>query len=106
MAITVVTNVTNGNSQKRNTGVTTGNEFIYKVNPLKKIQVTGLATSTGDARLFFSNDPNITPTSFSTLVGSSLGVLADYIGEDMPEGIEWVGVDVTSGTWTVNIKEL
>lgn len=107
MAITVKTDVINGNNQKRNAGVTTGNEFIYKVDPQKEIQVTGKATSTGDATVYYSNDPDLaTPTDFSTMVASSLGALTDNIGEEMSQGIEWVGVDVTSGTWTVNIKEL
>lgn len=107
MAITVITS---GLNSKRNTGVTTGNEFIYKVDPTKNIQVTGIATSTGDAQLFYSNDPIMAnPTDFSTLVASSLGVLTDDIGENLGKGIEWVGVDVAAsggGTWTVNIKEL
>ena len=109
MAITV-TPQTNSGKTLRDAGVTTGNEFIYKVDPQSKIQVTGIATATGDARVFFSNDPHMAaPTDFaasSGLVGSSLGALTDYIGETLPEGIEWVGVDVVGGTWTVNIKEL
>tara|TARA_R110000851_G_scaffold241680_2_gene394279 strand:+ start:618 stop:947 length:330 start_codon:yes stop_codon:yes gene_type:complete len=109
MAITVTAQVNSGKAL-RDAGITTGNEFIYKVSPQSKIQVTGIATATGDARVFFSNDPHMAnPTDFATssgLVGSSLGALTDYIGETMLEGIEWVGVDVTSGTWTVNIKEL
>lgn len=107
MAVTVISDVTNTNNQKRNEGVTNGNEFIYKVNPTKRIQVTGLATSTGDATVYFSNDPSInTPTGFGSLVASFVGTVTDNVGEDLGDGIEWVGVDVDSGTWNINIKEL
>lgn len=107
MAITVQPIEDNGGNPKRDAGITTGNEFIYKVNPKSKIQITGIATSTGDAQVFYSNDPNMAaPTDFTTLVASSLGALTDDLGENLGEGIEWIGVDVTSGTWTVNIKEL
>ena len=107
MAVTVTSIESNNGNPKRNTGITTGNEFIYKVNPAQKVQITGLATSTGDAQVFYSNDPIMAaPTDFTTLVASSLGVLTDDLGENLGSGIEWVGVSVTSGTWTVNIKEL
>ena len=109
MAITVITEVTNGNTQKKNAGITAGNEFIYKVDPAKAVEITGVATSTGDARVFFSTDPDLVPTDFALangMIGSSLGVLTDYIGENLGKGIVWVGLDITGGTWTGNIKEL
>ena len=106
MDITVQPNVDNGNNQKKNTGITTGNEFIYKVDPLKDVKVTGLATSTGDATLYYSTDNSITPSDFSTLVISSNGAQTDDLGESLGKGIRWVGVEVTSGTWTVNVEEI
>lgn len=109
MAITVQTIQDNHRNPKKDTGVTTGNEFIYKVDPAKTIKVTGVATSTGNATVFYSTDPTVTPTAFnaaSGMVESSLGALTDNIGEEMSEGIEWVGVQVTSGTWTNYIKEV
>jgi hypothetical protein len=109
MAITVITEVKNHNNQKKNAGVTTGNEFIYKIDREKLAVITAVATATGDATLYYSTDPETTPTDFtasSGMVESSLGAQTDNLGEKLPEGIEWVGVEVTSGTWDVNIKEI
>jgi len=107
MAITVETDKRSGNGVKRNTGVTTGNEFIYRINKQKALQITAIATATGNATFYYSNDEDMaTPTDFSTMIPSSLGELTDFIGEETGEGIMWAGVKVASGTWTVNIKEL
>lgn len=106
MAITVISNTNTGNPM-RDAGVTTGNEFIYRVDPTKEIRVTGLATSTGAATVYYSTDPYMNvPTDFSTLNISSLGSFTDDIGETLPTGVVWVGIDVASGTWTNYIKEV
>jgi len=105
MAVTVITDVKHGGNQKKDAGVTTGNEFIYKVDPTKEVLGQGLATSTGDAALYYSIDPT-TPTDFDDLNISSLGALTDAVGEELPKGVEWVGIKVTSGTWTNYIKEV
>jgi len=106
MAITVKTD--DGLLEKV-TGITTGNEYIFKVDPTKPVKITGFATSTGDARVMYSTDASVTPTDLtaatSSMVVSSLGSFTDEIGEEMGVGIEWVAVDVVSGTWTSIITQ-
>lgn len=86
---------------KTETGVTTGNEFIYSVGDYNKFVLEAHPTVAGEAMAYFTSSPD-KPTDFDDMVPQdSTNFTSAFSVKEADALITYVGVKVISGTWTV-----
>ncbi len=108
MAITVV-DLTNLNKpmDREDTGVTAGNEIIYLVRQDSQIVIQGTGTGDADLKTTLAKYGEVTAdadfSKFSTEINKTAAFISKTVGEG---GITAVGLDITSGTWTVRISQV
>ena len=88
-------------SYEKASGITAGNEFIYPVPEGATVSFAGTNTAAGTATLKYSFDPS-TPTDFTGFFSAEAGAQSASFTDSTgtAKGLRWVGLDVTSGTWT------
>ena len=103
MAITV--NSKSNLSYRVATGVTTGNEVIFKVKSDAAYSIQGTPTSAGEAKVggLLSSEE---PTDFSDFYFDAGGSFSETFKVNSTKSDVYLGVDVISGTWDIYIREI
>lgn len=86
------------------TGVTTGNETIFKIPQGLRFVIEAVPTSAGEASAYtLANSTR--PSSFDDMLPIDTSVNTTAFQESpLTGGQRWVGVKVDSGTWTVTVS--
>jgi len=85
------------------TGVTTGNEIIWEVDPNETVAIQGINTSAGTARVK-THLGSATPTDFTGFASSAVGDhTATFTEIALGKGVRWIGLEVDSGTWSIEL---
>lgn len=83
---------------------TDGNETLLKVDP--EMSLTIEAVGSGSATLKYKIGEGADPTDFSGFTSDSLGAVTVNQVYTLPAGIRWVGLDISSGTWSLYIWQM
>lgn len=103
----ITTNTSLQNIQRNTGSMTTTNEIIMKVDPRFITAVDAVMMSAGVARLFVSTDPNYdaAASGFTEMTPDDTGGQAASFNRLVEAGVTWIGLQVTSGTWKMNIVQ-
>jgi len=99
MAITVITEE---NKDRRVTGLTAGNEYIWQVPENAEVNLHAINQAAGTSTIKFSSQ-DAEPTDFTDFVPSEIGSHTETFAEISRKGIKWIGLDIDSGTWDLNL---
>lgn len=102
MAITVDTN--NEAGQRIYAGQTDGNEVIFKLNAGQKYTMECRVTSAGTASMKITNAKD-QQSDFSNMSVASDGTQSSNFIRDI-YGCSYTGLDIASGTWTVEVRRV
>ena len=100
MAITI----NKKNVNKHVDGITTGNEHIWKVSNGNVVTISGVLQAAGSATVKYSLQES-EPTDFTDFATSEVGSHTTTFAEVASIGVKWIGIDVSSGTWDVDIVQ-
>ena len=102
MAITV--NTGDKSMFRENSGITDGNEIIYKLFSGYTYIIEAVNTSAGTASLKLTLD-DTAPTDFTNFTIAADGTQTSNFAREV-SGVSYVGLDVASGTWTTRIRRI
>ena len=86
------------------TGITTTNEHIIQIHEdVRSIVCTYNPTVAGTARIKYVIF-NANPTDFSDMNTTIIGDVTAADGQELPAGINWIGLEVDSGTWDFTLS--
>lgn len=101
MAITVNSN--NTETYRPVTGLT--DDVVFKLNSGKAYKLQGIVTSAGSAQAIETMESD-TPTDIARFSKNASGASTANFTVDVTAGNAWAGVEITSGTWDVIIREI
>ena len=84
------------------TGVTAGNEPVFKVNPRNTVVVQLIPTSPGSANIVASAS-ELEPSDLSVLPADPSGPFSVAMAKNLGDKLNYVAVAVSTGTWTVEV---
>lgn len=84
-------------------GQTDGNEVIFRLDPGMRSMVEAFPTSGGSGTLKSSLNETA-PTSFTNF-STDISAVSAPTTWIIPSGVRWIGLDIASGTWTVNVRQ-
>lgn len=101
----MVTVTTNIQKFMEETGLTSSSEYIFALDPSKTYLIKGqLTTGPGSCMPKVDIDDD-TPSDFSSFVdGLDADATASFIYE-VNKGSRWVGLDISSGTWKLSVRQ-
>ena len=100
MAITI----NKKNVNKHVDGITTGNEHIWAVGSGNVVTISGVLQAAGSVTVKYSLQEN-EPTDFTDFTTSEVGSHSATFAEVASIGVKWIGIDVASGTWDIDITQ-
>lgn len=84
-------------------GQTDNNEVIFRLDPGMRTMVEAFPTSAGSATIKTSLSEAL-PTDFTNFTSDTAAVTAATTWI-IPSGARYVGLDISTGTWTVNVRQ-
>lgn len=102
-AATIVNTNNNGTAVTRSASVTSASATIFKLDTSRDsvVEVSG----TGAGTLKVSTAYDTTPSNYNGFVADPDGAASSNTGWRLPKGLSYVGLDVTSGTWTMRVAQ-
>jgi hypothetical protein len=103
----ITTNTQLQNVQRNTGNMTDTNEVILKVDPRYTTALDAIMVAAGVAQVFVSTDPNYDALAngFAEMTPDDTGAQSASFNRIVEAGVTWIGLNVTSGTWKMNIMQ-
>jgi len=103
----ITTNTSSAQIQRNTGNMTAGNEIILKVDPRYSTALDAVLVAAGVAQVFISTDPNYDAfaNGFAEMTPDDSGAQSASHNRLVEAGASWIGLDITSGTWKLNIRQ-